>query len=199
MAVSPTFFPPGSTRALTEHRVDGRSFEPLRLSIEDIPHYVCCVPNCGEKTLTVGPLGWGTLVTAPELWGRKVIVPRICSVVLFPKILSVFSGPILRRFTPPTRASLKSSFLHPQFLWLPQPPPLQPHLNLKQWHLLPKHLLLLLPLPLLLLTLWRLQSANPQEWNRPEPALWEQWTSRPWFPWAGRPGRLPVQHRHRHR
>ena len=51
----------------SEHRVDGRHFEPLRLSIEDIPHYVCCVAKCGEKTLTVGPLRWGALVTAPEL------------------------------------------------------------------------------------------------------------------------------------
>ena len=44
----------------SEHRVDGRPFEPLRLSIEDIPHYVCCVTKCGEKTLTVGPLRWDT-------------------------------------------------------------------------------------------------------------------------------------------
>ena len=123
------------------------------------------------------------------------IVPRICPVSLFPKTICVVSGPILRRCTPPTRASLKSSFLHQQFLWLHQPPPLRPHLNQNQWHRLPKHLFLLLPLllPLLLLILWLLQSVNPQDQNRPKPVLWEQLTSRPWFLWAGRRGRPPDQ------
>ena len=118
----------------------------------------------------MGPLRWGTLVTAAKLLGKTDIVPGICPLGLFPKLVSVVSGPILRRCTPHTRASLKSSFLHPQFLWLHQPPPLLPHLNLNQCHRQPKHLLLLLLLllPLLLLTLWPLQSANPQERNRPE-------------------------------
>merc|ERR1719319_1869437 len=40
----------------SQHQVDGHQFSPLRLSMEDLPHYTCSVQGCGERTLTVGPL-----------------------------------------------------------------------------------------------------------------------------------------------
>ena len=43
----------------SDHCVDRRCFEPFRLFIGGIPHYVCClVKGRGQKTLTEGSLRW---------------------------------------------------------------------------------------------------------------------------------------------
>ena len=40
----------------SEHRVDGQQFSPLTLSLDSVAHYLCCVPGCLHKTLSIGPL-----------------------------------------------------------------------------------------------------------------------------------------------
>ena len=40
----------------SEHRVDGQQFSPLTLSLDSVAHYLCCVPGCPHKTLSIGPL-----------------------------------------------------------------------------------------------------------------------------------------------